>query len=347
MCMTAVRSTSAKRRFIHRCLATAAGTTATAISLIAPAAFAQYQITAHVAGWADYHYNDGGVGSQFNQGVNSTASGTTDSTGLAKVVTGTVSGYSGGYPHAETYSQEQINISLPAGSLNTNEYDTGTNGIYTGDGGGYTVGSWTDQITLTAPGATSSTVTTLHVHFDEYGHMKPTGTDTAGAEAGTTLVYFSMNGAGVHTDIEFNRNHGDTSYVNAADGQAVTYSIVMPDFISGIADVSFTGPSATIPIYMQMQTSSNNGMDTNLTATISLELPSGVQMTSNSGVFPIYCPTDLNHDGITDLADLAQLLAHYGETSAPPVDGDVNGDHAVDLSDLATLLSNYGLACSH
>lgn len=55
---------------------------------------------------------------------------------------------------------------------------------------------------------------------------------------------------------------------------------------------------------------------------------------------------DLDGDGDVDLADLAQLLAHYGMTSgASYEDGDLDGDGDVDLSDLAALLANYGTAC--
>ena len=53
--------------------------------------------------------------------------------------------------------------------------------------------------------------------------------------------------------------------------------------------------------------------------------------------------TDLNGDGIVDLADLSIVLAHFGETGAPgETAGDVNGDGVVDLSDLALVLEAYG-----
>ena len=58
------------------------------------------------------------------------------------------------------------------------------------------------------------------------------------------------------------------------------------------------------------------------------------------------CPGDLDHDGDVDLADLAQLLAHYGMTSgATYEDGDLDGDGDVDLADLAGLLAHYGEVC--
>ena len=52
---------------------------------------------------------------------------------------------------------------------------------------------------------------------------------------------------------------------------------------------------------------------------------------------------DLDGDGDVDLADLSQLLAHYGMSSgATYEDGDLDGDGDVDLADLSALLSNYG-----
>jgi hypothetical protein len=72
----------------------------------------------------------------------------------------------------------------------------------------------------------------------------------------------------------------------------------------------------------------------------SLTLPEGWY------VVPESCPGDLNGDGAVSLADLAQLLAHYGVTSeAAYEDGDMDGDGDVDLSDLAALLAVYGTSC--
>jgi outer membrane protein assembly factor BamB len=58
------------------------------------------------------------------------------------------------------------------------------------------------------------------------------------------------------------------------------------------------------------------------------------------------CIGDLDGDGDIDLADLAQLLAHYGTVSdAGFTEGDQDGDGDVDLADLAGLLARYGGSC--
>jgi len=58
------------------------------------------------------------------------------------------------------------------------------------------------------------------------------------------------------------------------------------------------------------------------------------------------CIGDLDDDGQIGLADLAQLLTHYGETSGMTYEeGDIDGDGDVDLGDLAALLGVYGAVC--
>ena len=57
---------------------------------------------------------------------------------------------------------------------------------------------------------------------------------------------------------------------------------------------------------------------------------------------PIFVLGDLNHDNGVHIDDLAQLLAHYGETGVGYDQGDLNGDGLVNISDLAALLGHYG-----
>ena len=60
-----------------------------------------------------------------------------------------------------------------------------------------------------------------------------------------------------------------------------------------------------------------------------------------------FCFGDLDDDNDIDLADLAELLGSYGETSGMSYyDGDLDDDGDVDLADLAELLGAYGDVCS-
>ena len=72
----------------------------------------------------------------------------------------------------------------------------------------------------------------------------------------------------------------------------------------------------------------------------------------NPGSSGSYCDADIDGSGdcLVNLADLAQLLGHYGMSSgATHDDGDLEppgGDGDVDLADLAALLGQYGDNCN-
>ena len=52
------------------------------------------------------------------------------------------------------------------------------------------------------------------------------------------------------------------------------------------------------------------------------------------------CPEDINADGMVDGADLATLLAAWGDSPGSPAD--FNNDGMVDGADLAQLLAAWG-----
>jgi hypothetical protein len=76
------------------------------------------------------------------------------------------------------------------------------------------------------------------------------------------------------------------------------------------------------------------------------ELQNGTEAVSTpvSVMIATPCPADIDASGHVDLADLAILLSHFGETNATGP-SDVNSDGRVDLADLAILLSNFGTNC--
>ncbi|MBU0616246.1 MAG: hypothetical protein KKI02_00870 [Planctomycetes bacterium] len=70
----------------------------------------------------------------------------------------------------------------------------------------------------------------------------------------------------------------------------------------------------------------------------------GLELTTGEG--QPRCHGDLDGDNDRDLADLAELLGHYGDTTGVVYeDGDLDEDGDVDLSDLAELLGVYGEPC--
>ncbi len=55
------------------------------------------------------------------------------------------------------------------------------------------------------------------------------------------------------------------------------------------------------------------------------------------------CPSDVTFDGVTDLEDLADMLAVYGQATSAAADQDRDG--VVGMSDLAILLAAFGAGC--
>lgn len=80
----------------------------------------------------------------------------------------------------------------------------------------------------------------------------------------------------------------------------------------------------------------------------SCDISDGSSQDLNANGIPDECECwgDLDLDNDVDLADLAQLLGNYGETTGMTYyDGDLDGDTDVDLADVAELLSAYGTVC--
>ncbi|TVQ59943.1 MAG: hypothetical protein EA379_09485 [Phycisphaerales bacterium] len=60
---------------------------------------------------------------------------------------------------------------------------------------------------------------------------------------------------------------------------------------------------------------------------------------------PEPCDADLDGDGVVDIKDLMEVIAHMGAVGDPGDPGDVNLDGVVDFDDLAEVLSQFGQPC--
>lgn len=147
---------------------------------------------------------------------------------------------------------------------------------------------------------------------------------------------------------------GDTPDSLAVDGYVGNGTAELSDFQAGDGNVldSVATPDPQIGQVLSFDVTSFvtdlvNAQEPFVGLTVRAESFGGLWI-GEGGVFPKLTietgiPGDINHDGGVDLADLAQLLAHYGMVDgASYEDGDINHDGRVDLADLALLLAHYG-----
>jgi len=71
------------------------------------------------------------------------------------------------------------------------------------------------------------------------------------------------------------------------------------------------------------------------------EFPDARITSDNLGPW-LTCPTDFNADGVTDTADLGQLIGDFGGFDPTT---DINGDGVTDTADLGLLIAAFGGAC--
>lgn len=168
--------------------------------------------------------------------------------------------------------------------------------------------------------------------------ISPTINLSAGdADISFALWYTNDYGADPNNDlfkIYVSNNNGSTwTLVETVGPQTPGYAWFLHTFRVG----DFVTPNATVKVRFEASDVGSGsvveaGVDAFKVVTLDCTDPS--------------CPGDLDGDYDVDIADLAQLLAHYGMTGgATYADGDLDGDSDVDLSDLAALLAVYGESC--
>ena len=258
---------------------------------------ASYIVSGNVSGWSTYDDNVNQTGSKVTINPNSTASGTNDPTGTATDITGTATGNpppDGSGQRIFTTGTEHMDSSLSHASVTNTEYDTGVNHFFTGSDGGTLFAKWSDQLHFIVPGATAATVTTIHVNLRQTGHMLSSGsnTETPGTQAGVTQTDLVVAGQQLEFKVGLNdAGQGSTAGAGTTvQAPVFIVSSVTPNLIAAGGDFTITGPSGSLPISLQMSTFSRDGMDTNYTTAISLNIPNGVLMTSDSGVFASAVP---------------------------------------------------------
>ncbi len=149
------------------------------------------------------------------------------------------------------------------------------------------------------------------------------GPDPTTACVGSTTT---LSVTAVGTEVSFEWNHGDETLIDGPTGNGSVISgsstpvLTIIGVSAGDAGDYFCGVFSVC------------GSDVSPAATLEVtQCPT--------------CPGDLDGDGDVDIADLARLLAHFGDSEAQPGDGDIDVDGDVDLSDLAQLLGRFGSVC--
>ena len=218
-------------------------------------------------------------------------------------------------------------------------------GLPTDPSGGTTLSPGNDFYALITPSAPVSLYGQSYasIYVNGNGNLTFTGNDMTYHES--LAAHLSMpRVAGVFDDLASHQG-GTISWKETADRVAVTFEQV-PGY----------GFSQTVTFQIELF------FDGRINITW-LDVDSDdciVGLSAGDGVPPDYvesdlsaaqtcepaCHGDLDQDGDIDLADLAEILGHYGDTGhLGYYDGDFDLDGDVDLADLAEMLGVYGEPC--
>ena len=117
----------------------------------------------------------------------------------------------------------------------------------------------------------------------------------------------------------------------AIDGSPITGLVIGEPFEVTARDVTLSGVFADgTPFSFDLSPLCCNGDVFSLYAQLTVTLVPGL------------CQSDLTGDGVTDLADLLQVLSSFGVDAG----GDTNDDGVTDLADLLAVLAEFGEPCS-
>lgn len=193
---------------------------------------------------------------------------------------------------------------------------------------------WMDGFTFVyydPPGGTALGEVDVLLYEDD-----PNNSDFPGGDPGSTLL-----GSYTVTDLP-----GDGAHVFAVDVSDSPLSL--PEDIWIEFDFS-NSPEAGLVLYDPPTVGSSadlfevHGVDVFV---FSYPHVANFGLAITTGDEPTQCLGDLDGDNDRDLADLATMLGHYGETGgAAYEDGDLDEDGDVDLADLAAMLGVYGEPC--
>lgn len=250
-------------------------------------ASAQYNVVASSRGWSEADYNwaahTGGYTHLATFGSPS-ALAPSDLTGTLTSASTEVSGGGPGYPHnPNTFDNVRSSANLASASMSMMEYDTATDGAYTGDDGGDTHSELHDHLTFTIAGANASTITNLAYTYTLSGYMRQSGS-YFGGNAHDLYSDWHFGGASGQTSIQLDVSSGYVAYVNGYNGSG-TFTNHTPDLIVQTGIIVITGTSYSADLGMTLSSHLANGMDVGYTNSIKFEAQPNVTMTSSSGVF--------------------------------------------------------------
>jgi hypothetical protein len=168
------------------------------------------------------------------------------------------------------------------------------------------------------------------------------------------MLGYSVNGGTGHSklDLEFSLS-ADTPY-QLVGRYGKHGPVLSPD---STLIIRLTGPSGNVVDFTIINSNPDGFIPIDITGTLAAgnyTLLVDAQARNTFGGFTdvfadfrlsvpeTWTPGDLDHDGDVDLADLSQLLAHFGMSGPTEAEGDIDGDGDVDIADLAILLANFG-----